>query len=56
MKFNKYFTGFAACAFLGVVSFFQVDSYFADKHNLNWLFIAIGVALAGLAYHFIKKV
>lgn len=33
-------------AILAAVSFFQVNSYFADKHNINSVFIIVGVALA----------
>lgn len=57
MKFNKYFTGFAICGFLSVVSFFQINSWWADQHHLgNLMWIAIGVILAGGAFYFIKKV
>jgi len=29
-------------ALLAVISFFQVDSAFSDKYNLNWVFAILG--------------
>jgi hypothetical protein len=54
---NPWFGGFVLSALASTVSFFQIDSYFADKHHLNGIFgfLGIGIVLALLAIWFIKK-
>jgi len=44
---NKWFLTMVASAFASVISFFQVNSYWADKHHFNtgWEVIA---TIAGL--------
>lgn len=39
----------AFAAFLAVISFFQINSAFADKHHINGLFIVLGIAFAIIA-------
>jgi hypothetical protein len=53
---NKYFAGMVICAFISVISFFQINGYKVDQHNLNWLCILIGVLFAGATIYFGKKV
>lgn len=37
----------AVLAFASVISFFQVNSAYADKHHINWFWIMIGIVFAG---------
>jgi len=56
MKFNKYFMAAVLCAFISVISFFQINGYKVDQHNFNWLCILIGVIFGGGTVYFLKKV
>ncbi len=55
MRLNKYFAGGAVCAFLSVISFFTINSYFADKHHVNGLFWIAGFLFAAGAIYFYWK-
>lgn len=43
-------------AFVSVITFFQVDSYWADTHDFNGSLIAIGVVFGLVAGFFLYKV
>lgn len=43
---NKYHLVTGIIAILAVVCFFHIDSYVADKHNINLVFIIGGIVLA----------
>lgn len=43
-------------AFLSVISFFQINSAWADAHNFNTGFILIGIVLALVAIGCLVKV
>lgn len=43
MKNERIFGIMVLLAFIGVISFFHVDSYVGDKYGINWLFVLIGV-------------
>lgn len=54
---DKYWAATVVLAFVGIISFFQVNSYFADKNNINWLFKVIGtVGVVGALYCVYKGV
>lgn len=44
-------------AFISVISFFQINSYWADKHNFNGIFgwLGIGILFGVLAVFFLIK-
>ena len=39
------------CAFVSVISFFQIDSYWADKHHFNGIFgwLGLGILFGAIA-------
>ena len=49
---GKWFVFMTVFAFGSVISFFQINSYWADKHNFNgffgWLGIGIGLGLVAV--------
>jgi len=47
---KKYWTGLVIAAFISIISFFQIGSYWADTHNFNggWTIIGIAFGLAAL--------
>lgn len=53
--FGKWSTLMVLSAFASVISFFQVDSYFADTHNFNTVFIVAGVVLGLVAIYSLYK-
>jgi hypothetical protein len=56
-RFNYYWAGFAIFAFASVISFFQIDGYWADQHHLgNLLWIGLGILFAAISIYCIKKV
>lgn len=53
-------TNFVACAIftmLSVISFFQINSYWADKNNFNGIFgwLGIGIVLAIVAIYWLYR-
>ena len=48
MNTSRWFAVTSVLAFMAVISFFQVNSYWADKHHFNTGWIIIGI-LTGLA-------
>ncbi len=52
---NKNFLLAVVCAFASAISFFTINSYFADKHHLNALFIVTGVVCAIGCIFFLSK-
>jgi hypothetical protein len=44
-KWNPWWYGTVACAFIGIISFFQINSYWADKNNFNGIFGWLGVGI-----------
>jgi FtsH-binding integral membrane protein len=53
---KKWFAFMTVFAFASVICFFNVNSYFADKHRINALFIVFGILFAILAVYGLKKV
>lgn len=45
-KGMKYWVAMAILAFASVISFFQINSYQADKHHLNGFWTIAGIILA----------
>ena len=52
---NRNFLFTVIFAFASVISFFTVNSYFADSHHMNGVFIGAGVVFALLAIFFLSK-
>lgn len=55
---NKYHLVTGIIALLAVISFFHINSYVADKNNINWLFWVIGIAgilWAGYRVYYMSK-
>lgn len=52
---NPWFGLMVIAAFLSVISFFQVNSYWADTHNFNTGWKVIGGVLGLLACGFLYK-
>lgn len=52
---NGWFTLTVVTAFLAMISYFQINSYFADKHKLNTFFLVTGIVLTVLSLFFIWK-
>lgn len=54
---NPWFGGFVICALASVVSFFQIQSYWADQHHFNGIFgwLGIGIILGVAAILFLLK-
>lgn len=49
MKVSTSFILTVILAFASAICFFQIDSSFADKHVINWLFISGGILFGSLA-------
>jgi hypothetical protein len=56
MKAQHYFLLMVLSAFVSVITFFKVDSYWADTHDFNGSLIAIGVVFGLVAGFFLYKV
>lgn len=58
MTTTKWFLTMTAFAFGSVISFFQINSYWADKHNFNGLigWLGIGIVLGLAACYCLSKV
>lgn len=56
MSTKKWYVFMTVFAFLSVMSFFQINSYWADKHNFNGAWLVIGIVLGGLAILGLAKV
>jgi len=57
-KAKLYHLIWGAFSFAGVISLFQINSYWADKHNFNGFFgwLGIGIACLLVAAYFLYKV
>ncbi|MEP7375524.1 MAG: hypothetical protein ABI675_19420 [Chitinophagaceae bacterium] len=53
---KKWFAFMTVFAFASVICFFNINSYFADTHKINWLFILLGIVFALVAIYGLKKV
>lgn len=55
---NPWYGWMVIAAFVSVISFFQINSYWADKNNFNGLFgwLGIGIVAALFAVFFLYKV
>lgn len=51
----RWFTVMVITAFVSVISFFNINSYFADKHKINWLFTVVGIIFALVAIYSYAK-
>jgi amino acid transporter len=50
MNTKKWFALMAVCGFASVISFFQINSYWADMNNFNGFFGWLGIGIVfGLA-------
>jgi len=55
MNIKTWYTLMVISAFGGMISFFQINSYFADTHKLNGLFTLLGVVgLLGAGFCYYK--
>jgi hypothetical protein len=54
-KAKKYFIITAIFAFISVISFFQINSYWADQHRFNGLlgWLGIGIVTGLVAIYFL---
>ena len=57
-KAKKYFIAMAIFAFASVISFFQINSYWADQHHFNGLFgwLGLGIVFGLVAIYFLTQV
>lgn len=56
-KENKLFWGLTVgFAFAAMISFFQINSYHADKHHLNGLYTVLGIAFTLASLYSIYRV
>jgi len=58
MTVKKWYLIMVLTAFSGFVLLINTNSYFADKHKINWLFTVVGIALAlvaGYSYYKANK-
>lgn len=53
---RKWFLIMCGFAFASVISFFQINSAFADKHNANTVFLIAGIVLGVAAIFCLLKV
>lgn len=56
MSTEKWFIAMTVLAFASVISFFHIDSYVADKNDINWLFWVLGIVLGIGAIFCLSKV
>lgn len=49
MNVKKWFTLMVVTAFISVISFFQINSYWADKHHFNGGWTVIGIVFGLVA-------
>lgn len=58
MSTTKWFLTMTVFAFASVISFFQINSYWADKHNFNGLigWLGIGIVTGLVAIFCLTKV
>lgn len=52
---NGWFTLCVISAFAGMICYFSINSWFADKHKLNTEFLIAGIAFTILSLFFIYK-
>lgn len=53
---KKWFLGMVIFAFASAISFFQINSYWADQHHFNGGWLAIGIVLGSVAVFCLTKV
>lgn len=53
MKALLFYIFMAISAAIAVIMFFHIDSYVADKLNINWLFVSSGVFNTIAAIYFL---
>jgi len=53
---KKWFAAMVITAFLSMISFFQINSYSADKNNLNTFWLIAGIIFALVAVFSLWKV
>lgn len=53
---KKWFAFMVVAAFISVISFFQINSAFADKANINGLFTVGGILFALIACYCLYRV
>jgi hypothetical protein len=51
---NYRFIALAVMAFLSAISFMQIDSFFADRHHINWLFWTVGIFFGAVVLLIVK--
>lgn len=56
MSTKKWFAIMAVTGFASVISFFHINSYVADKNNINGLFWGLGIGFALAAIYCLTKV
>ena len=49
MKVQNWFIIMSVLAFMSFISFLQIDSAYADEHNMNATFMNVGIISAVLA-------
>ena len=54
---NPWYGGLVISGLLSIISFFQINSYWADKHNFNGIigWLGIGIVLGLAAIFFLYK-
>jgi len=57
-KAKKYHICWGVAAFISFISFFQINSYWADKHHFNGIFgwLGIGILFFLIGAYFLYKV
>lgn len=58
MSTKKWFAAMTVCAFISVISFFQINSFWADNNNFNGLkgWLGIGIVFGLVAVFCLNKV
>lgn len=51
MSLKKWYALMVVTAFIAVISFFHINSYFADKHKINGLFLVVGIVFSLVALY-----
>ena len=56
MSTKKWFALMVVAAFVSIISFFQINSYWADKNNFNTGFTVIGIVVGLFAAYCLYRV
>lgn len=52
---NPWYGGLVLFTFASIGCFFSINSYFADKNDINWLFVSMGIVFGIAAIFCLAK-